>query len=80
MLEFETCSVWYIHMLKYYYQLHDVGEKEVSVFTALKLLCTILFENSNISVRIKPLFRVRVRPSCGDLALPISMKSPPSIN
>ncbi len=55
MLEFETCSVWYIHMLKYYYQLQDVGEKEVSVFTALKLLCKILFGNPNISVRIKPL-------------------------
>ncbi len=39
------------HILKYNFQLQEVGEKEVSVFTALKLLCKILFENSNIAVR-----------------------------
>ncbi len=49
-----VCSVrcCSIHVLKCYFQLQEVGEKEVSVFTALKLLCKILFENSNIAVRI----------------------------
>ncbi len=55
MLEFETCNMWYIHILRYYYQLQDVGEKEVSVFTALKMLCTTLFTNPNISVGNEPL-------------------------
>ncbi len=76
-------------MLTYHYQLQDVGEKEISVFTVLKLLCKVLFENSNISVGLgafitphTSVFRVRaLGPSVG-VTLPcvdhISIKSPPS--